>query len=76
MGQQQRKRVIPKVRRNRLVRGPKLKLPLGVREILETIVNNMGGCRDEDGGPCKGHMVMFNPDDLAVAKAALAASTK
>lgn len=73
MTAQQRKRVIPKIRRNRLVRGPKPRLPVGVRAILQTIVDNMGNCRDEKGGPCNGHAIIFAADDLIVAKAALAA---
>jgi hypothetical protein len=70
MGQQQRKRVIPKIRRNRLVRG-KVMLPLGVREILERIVGEMGTCC---GGNCTDHAVRFGAKDLTVAKAALAAA--
>lgn len=70
MSAQQRKRVIPKIRRNRLVRG-KITLPIGVREILETIVGEMDGC---SGGKCDDHAVRFGAKDLIVAKAALAAS--
>lgn len=70
MSQQQRKREIPKVRRNRLVRG-KTVLPLGVREILQTIVDEMDTC---SGGKCDNHAIRFGANSLKVAKAALAAS--
>mgnify|MGYP007100085251 CR=1 FL=1 len=70
MSQQQRKRAIPKIRRNRLVRG-KTVLPIGVREILERIVGEMGDCC---GGNCQDHAVRFGHKDLTIAKAAIAAS--
>jgi hypothetical protein len=70
MSQQQRKRVIPKIRRNRLVRGKTI-LPVGVKEILGRIVGEMGDCC---GGNCDDHAVRFSNKDLKIAKAALAAS--
>jgi hypothetical protein len=69
MTQQQRKRAILKIRRNRLVRG-KIVLPIGVREILQTIVDEMGTC----GGKCDDQAIRFGADSLKVAKAALQAS--
>jgi hypothetical protein len=70
MTQQQRKRAIPKIRSTQLVKG-KIMLPVGVREILQTIVDEMGTCC---GGNCTDHSVRFGANSLKVAKAALAAS--
>lgn len=70
MSQQQRKRAVPKIRHNRLVRD-KITLPVGVKEILGRIVGEMGDCC---GGNCTDHAVRFSDKDLKVAKAALAAS--